>query len=258
MSDFGYTGNIKKCPAGHIFVNDVTVDSALEEIEELAAMRSPGANIVTPNLQHVVLAKENPVFREAMNRANLSICDGVGVQLLAGLSGNRVNRIPGSRFIWRLIESAPRYGWKVLLLGGAPGVAESAKERFIDLCGSDWWQCDTWAPDLKRGTSDWHTAVDKLYEQEYDLCILALGAPKQELFADACVQAGCNTVFVGLGATLDFVAGKKKLAPEWISKAGLETPYRLVQEPKRLWRRYLLEYPKAAPLFLDAMLSLVQ
>ena len=74
--------------------------------------------------------------------------------------------------------------------------------------------------------------------------LVALGAPKQELFSDAIAESVRPAVLVGCGGTLDFIAGKVRRAPAWMSKSGLEWLYRLAQEPRRMWKRYLVRDPK--------------
>jgi N-acetylglucosaminyldiphosphoundecaprenol N-acetyl-beta-D-mannosaminyltransferase len=73
---------------------------------------------------------------------------------------------------------------------------------------------------------------------------VALGPPKQELWIDRARKAGVPGVAIGVGASLDFLVGKYRRAPQWMARIGLEWMFRLLQEPRRLWRRYLLEGPR--------------
>jgi N-acetylglucosaminyldiphosphoundecaprenol N-acetyl-beta-D-mannosaminyltransferase len=85
--------------------------------------------------------------------------------------------------------------------------------------------------------------VDKIRRAPADLVLVAFGAPKQELFIDAARAEVPGAVFAGIGASLDFLAGAVRRAPRWMSRCGLEWLYRLAQEPRRLWRRYLVRDP---------------
>jgi N-acetylglucosaminyldiphosphoundecaprenol N-acetyl-beta-D-mannosaminyltransferase len=147
-----------------------------------------------------------------------------------------------------LAQRAAQRKWRVYLLGGGPGVAELAaselkKQLDIDIVGTD-------APFVKPDGEpvDGTAVVERINRASPHLLFAAFGAPKQELFLHRSRAAIRPAVGIGVGAGFDFVAGRIKRAPRWISKSGLEWVYRLAQEPRRLAKRYLLDDPEFAAI----------
>ncbi len=137
------------------------------------------------------------------------------------------------------------------LLGTSPEVIDAAVERLrarfpgFDVVGRDSPRVDMSAPaDARR--PHWERAA----AARPHLVLVALGSPKGELFAHEARAALAPAVVVGIGAGLDFIAGVAKRAPAWVSRAGLEWLYRLLHEPRRLWRRYLVRDRRFVPIFL--------
>jgi N-acetylglucosaminyldiphosphoundecaprenol N-acetyl-beta-D-mannosaminyltransferase len=158
-------------------------------------------------------------------------------------------RVSGSDLAFPLLGRAARRGWRTYLLGGAPGVAEEAARRLrarlpsLVVAGTD-------APriTLEPGDPEGEAALARLRAARPDLVLVALGAPKQELWIHRHRAALGPAVAVGVGATLDFLSGRVRRAPRWVSRAGLEWLWRLGREPRRLWRRYLVQDPAFAAI----------
>jgi N-acetylglucosaminyldiphosphoundecaprenol N-acetyl-beta-D-mannosaminyltransferase len=133
--------------------------------------------------------------------------------------------------------------WRVYLLGGAPGVAEEAGEKLtrelgVAIVGTD---SPIVGPD---GTDDRsEQTLERVAAASPDLVLVAFGAPKQELWIDRFAERLGPAVAIGVGGSLDFITGQVRRAPAWMSRAGLEWLFRLLQEPRRMWRRYLVEDP---------------
>jgi N-acetylglucosaminyldiphosphoundecaprenol N-acetyl-beta-D-mannosaminyltransferase len=229
---------------GSIEVDRVTFAEAVGAIEELIAAGRGGV-VFTPNVDHVVLAGEHEEFRDSYRRASLSVADGMPLVWTARLLGSPVpEKISGSDLVPRLMERAALRGYRVYLLGGAPGTAAEAarvlRQAGVEIAGID-------APFLRDplDAMERNPIVDRIRNAAPDLVLVAFGAPKQELFIDA-VRSELDAVLIGVGGTLDFIAGKIPRAPRWMSRNGLEWLYRLLREPRRLWRRYLVRDPKFA------------
>ena len=145
-------------------------------------------------------------------------------------------RVAGSALVYRLAEQAAQYGWRLFLLGAAPGVADEAAARFQDLY-PDLEIAGTYAgsPDMAQNTS----IVTFINQSKADLLFVAYGAPNQDKWI-ARNQEALSTVrlALGVGGSLDFVTGRSQRAPEWVQNLGLEWLYRLIKEPWR-WRRML-------------------
>ena len=231
---------------GSIEVDRVTFAGAIDAIDDLIRARGGGA-VFTPNVDHVVLAGEHETFRRSYARASLCVADGMPLVWAARLLGNPVpEKVSGSDIVPSLMERAALRGYRVYLLGGAPGSAEEAarvlRQRGVTIAGVD-------APGLRDplDTVERRPIVERIRQAAPDLVLVAFGAPKQELFIDA-VRSELGTVFIGVGGTLEFIAGKVPRAPRWMSRHGLEWLYRLAREPRRLWRRYLVRDPRFASI----------
>jgi N-acetylglucosaminyldiphosphoundecaprenol N-acetyl-beta-D-mannosaminyltransferase len=229
---------------GQVPIDVVTFPQALDAVVGLVR-RGTGGFVVTPNIDHVVLAEENPGFAAAYAAAQLSLADGQPLVWVSGAVGQQLpDKISGSDFVEPLMERAAREGLRVYLLGAGDGVAQKAaqvlKLRYgTQVVGFDAPKLSA-TPDLAGSQA----VLEKLRAARPDLVLVALGAPKQELWMHACVQGYAPAVALGIGASLDFIAGTVPRAPAWMARAGLEWAYRLSREPRRLWRRYLVQDPK--------------
>lgn len=229
---------------GEVDIDPVTLDGALKRIAELIADQGGGA-VFTPNVDHVVKAEKHAAFREAYSRADLCVADGMPIVWASRLLGSPLpEKVSGSDLILPLARLAADRRWRVYLLGGGAGVAAHAREKMarelgVDVVGAD-------APIVDgNGRSD--TADDTvrlIRAARPDLLLVAFGAPKQELWIERHGQQIAPAVAVAVGGSLDFFTGRVRRAPPWMSHAGLEWLYRLAQEPRRMWRRYLIEDPR--------------
>jgi N-acetylglucosaminyldiphosphoundecaprenol N-acetyl-beta-D-mannosaminyltransferase len=227
---------------GQVPVNALRFSDALDAVEQL--IRTGGGAVFTPNVDHVVLAEYDVAFRAAYRRAELSLADGQPVVWASRLFTNSVpDKVSGSDLLLPLLKRAALRGWRVFLLGGAPKVAQRAAELLreqhaVDVVGIA-------SPRVTTPPADelLDALADSLREARADLVVVALGAPKQELLIDALKDRVRPATLVGVGAALDFLVGRVARAPPWMSGFGLEWLYRLLKEPRRLWRRYLLRDP---------------
>jgi N-acetylglucosaminyldiphosphoundecaprenol N-acetyl-beta-D-mannosaminyltransferase len=237
------SGPHRRLRIGTVWVDALTFDDALHEIEKLVDRKDGGA-VFTPNVDHVVKAAGSDALTEAYSRASLSLADGMPLIWVSPLLGCPLpERVAGSDLLMPLLKLAARRAWKVYLLGGAPGVAEAvsrllAEEMGITVVGWDDARIESNGSDPTGGS------LARARAAEADLIFVALGPPKQELWIHRSMDALRPAVAVGVGASLDFLAGKYKRAPRWMARVGLEWLFRLLQEPRRLWRRYLVEGPK--------------
>jgi N-acetylglucosaminyldiphosphoundecaprenol N-acetyl-beta-D-mannosaminyltransferase len=225
---------------GHVPVDRLTFGEALAAIEAMIADRR-GGMVFTPNVDHVVLAGADDRLRNAYNVVDLALADGMPVVWASQLLGEPVpEKISGSDLTPRLLELADMRGWRVFLLGGRADAAKRAAGRLrrthpkLDVVGFA-------SPHINMDEAKGQR-VDLLHEIRKaapDLVLVGLGAPKQELWIHEAADALRPAVLLGVGASIDFLAGTQQRAPAWISNNGLEWLYRLVREPRRLWRRYL-------------------
>ena len=232
------------------------IDSVgLVEAVVRAIREQRGGWIITANVDHLLRHHSNPEIAAINDQADLVVADGMPLLWAARLQGTPLpGRVAGSDLVWTLAQHAARDGLSLYLLGGAPGVAERAARRFRE----------RW-PDLRVAgfssplVSEVPTADELaqlravLAEAKPDLIYVAFGAPKQERVIAALRPALPNAWWIGVGISLGFVAGNPRRAPVWMQGLGLEWFHRLLQEPRRLARRYFLEdLPFTFRLFFHA------
>ena len=228
---------------GQLEIDPVTFVEALEKIAELVEGREGGA-VFTPNVDHVVKAERHADFRRAYSRADLSLADGMPLVWASRLIGSRLpEKVSGSDLAVPLMHLAAERGWRVYLLGGGPGVAEEARKSLTRDVGAV--VVGTDSPVIGPDGTDERSeqTLERLTAANPDLVLVAFGAPKQELWIDRFAEQLGPAVAMGVGGSLDFITGQVKRAPAWMSGAGLEWLFRLLQEPRRMWRRYLIEDP---------------
>lgn len=240
---------------GHVAIDRVGFDQALDAIEQLVRARR-GGTVLTPNVDHVVLAETDARLRAAYESASLSLVDGTPVLWASRLLGAPCpEKVSGSDLIEPLLARAEACGFSVYLLGGEPGVAEKAaltigvRWPLLRVCGWDAPRVDL---DEQSGHTQ-HEIVQKIRAAKPDLVLVALGCPKQEILMQRVRDAVRPAVLLGLGASLDFLAGTVPRAPRVVSQLGLEWLYRLAHEPRRLWRRYLVRDPKFLVVLMRAL-----
>jgi N-acetylglucosaminyldiphosphoundecaprenol N-acetyl-beta-D-mannosaminyltransferase len=241
---------------GRLGIDDLTFAEALDAIAALVES-GQGGTVLTPNIDHVVLCEKDARLREAYASASLSLVDGTPVLWASRLLGRPLpEKISGSDLILPLMKLAAQRGFRVYLLGGAPGVGERAAEHLreaapgLRIVGID-------APriDVDRGSKEVDEAFARVRAARPDLILVALGCPKQEIFMHRAAPELRPAVMLGIGAGLDFWAGTARRAPGWVSAAGLEWLYRLALEPRRLWRRYLVRDPEFLVILLRELRS---
>jgi N-acetylglucosaminyldiphosphoundecaprenol N-acetyl-beta-D-mannosaminyltransferase len=229
---------------GRVWVDVVRFDESLDEIEELVR-RGAGGSVFTANVDHIVTADSDARFREAYDAASLSLADGKPLLWASRLLGLPLPaKVSGSDLVWPLMERAAKRSWRVYLLGGAPGVADAAAEILHRRLGVVIAGVDAPRVSLDRWSDGVDPVAERVRAARPDLLLVALGAPKQEIWIHRNMKHLRPTVALGIGASLDFVTGRLRRAPRWMSEAGLEWLFRLGQEPRRMAVRYLWKDPK--------------
>lgn len=231
----------ERVPFGVIHADVVDFDGALDRIVGLCR-GGAGGTVLTPNVDHVVMAEENPALKAAYDGAGLSLTDGKPLVWLASAMGRPVpQKISGSDLIRPLIARAAKEGLSCFFFGGVDGIAEKAagilKAEHPDLIVAG---CYSPPFGFEKDPVTDQAAVDVVRAAKPALVFVALGAPKQELWMHKHRADLAPAVSLGIGASLDFIAGAVKRAPSWMSNVGLEWVYRLGQEPKRMYERYLV------------------
>ncbi len=224
-----------------IRISNLDFDGVCARLDEIIAARKPGF-IVTPNVDHICKCYRLPGFRELYGRAVLAFPDGVPIMWASRLLRSPLrNKLSGSDMVPRLCAFAAEKGHSVFFFGGSPGTAAHSAERLkaeypsLRIAGVC---CPEFGfenkPEMVRA------AIAEVRAADPDICFVALGTPKQEFFMDRHHEE-MNTILMGVGGTFDFISGRIRRAPAWMQRGGLEWFWRLLLEPRRLWRRYLWE-----------------
>lgn len=198
--------------------------------------------VVTPNVDHLVRLSR-PGSRDAVLYAEawLTVCDSRVLELIAQASGEKIDVTPGSDLTRTLLEREIDPEETVAVIGGAADTVERLRARY-GLKDLRW-------HDAPMGLRDNPRAVEACAEfaarNPARFTFICVGSPQQEMVARAIKARGdCMGVGLCVGASLEFLTGETARAPEWMQRARLEWLYRLGSEPKRLWRRYLVDGPK--------------
>jgi N-acetylglucosaminyldiphosphoundecaprenol N-acetyl-beta-D-mannosaminyltransferase len=247
-----------------VLVHDLSEADVIDAVgagAEFAREQGRGLNVVTPNLDHLWILRRDAELRAVYRDSYLKLCDGKPLTWIAKRQKTpfRHGVAAGSSMFVALCREAPKRGWRLFFLGGAPGRADEAAEilrkRFagIQIIGT---HCpplgfennpEQWDA-MKRALADANASEDG----PIDLVFLALGAPKSEKTAAKLIAEDAPAaVYLNVGAAFDFVCGKPKRAPVWMRRVGLEWFYRLSRDPRRLFRRYIIhDLPLLAGLML--------
>ena len=204
--------------------------------------------VVFHNLDTIYKAQSHDRFLQICRTADFSVVDSQVVRGLVMMMGaGRIDKVSGSDFLPAFCRHhATDPSVRVFLLGAGPGVAERARLALNDAAGREL-VVGAHSPsfNLLHDQTESAHVVDIINKSAATALAVGLGAPKQEIWiAEHRDQLPDVTRFMAVGATLDFQAGRVKRAPRWVSAVGMEWLFRLLLEPRRLWRRYLVEGPQ--------------
>lgn len=226
----------------NIEVDNLTMDEALVAIDELI-QQNKNAYVVTPNVDHIVRLEQGGEFLEAYRDADLVLTDGKPLVWISKWYGTPIKeKISGSDLFPRLCELAARKGYTMFFLGAAEGVAARAADNLM-LKYPGLQVVGTYSPPygFEKDEQETKKIKEMITEKKPHILIVGLGTPKQELFIKHHGEELGVPLSLGLGASLDFEAGNVKRAPKWMSDHGLEWFYRVIQEPKRMFKRYFID-----------------
>ena len=232
-------------------VDNLTMNEAVQKIEQLILNKKP-SYVVTPNVDHIVKLESDKEFQEVYKEADLILTDGMPLIWISKLKKNPIKeKVSGSDLFPEVCKLAAYKGYKVFLLGAAEGVAakaaENLKEKYrgLNVVG-------TYSPSygFEKKEHEIQEIIKMINEVKPDILVVGLGAPKQEKFLYNYRKQLNVPISLAIGASIDFEAGNIERAPEWMQHSGLEWFYRLCKEPKRMFKRYLVDDMKIFRLIL--------
>jgi N-acetylglucosaminyldiphosphoundecaprenol N-acetyl-beta-D-mannosaminyltransferase len=221
-----------------VTINILSLPDAVSSIVS-AARQGDNFSVCTLNLDHVVQLQQRSDFRAAYRRARFVTADGFPIVVLSRLMGTRIRRTTGADLVEPVCREAQKNGLPIFMLGSNHHTlsiaAKRLSERFrgLEVAGYH-------APSANFDpySSEADFAIDSIRASGAKLCFVALGAPRQELFAARCLDQLNGTGLLCIGAALDFIAGTQIRAPSLTQKTGLEWAWRMLREPRRLGPRY--------------------
>ena len=221
--------------------HDVTMAETLQHIDLMVAARRPGY-LATANLDFATQAGSDVELQRILFEADLVLCDGTPlIWASRWLGASLRERVAGSDLLPELFAHSEEKGHRIFFLGSSDEVLEEAVAR----CREAWPAltiCGTYSPPYAKLLElDEAEIGQKVREASPDILLVAMGCPKQEKWIYKNFRGLGVPVSIGIGASLDFIAGKFKRAPLWMRVCGLEWVFRLLQEPRRLFSRYWLD-----------------
>ncbi|ANS73296.1 acetyl-mannosamine transferase [Paenibacillus yonginensis] len=199
--------------------------------------------ILTCNVDHLIKLRKDSEFRNVYSKAGAIVADGMPIIWASRLLGSPLKqKVSGSDLFHRLGSDFEKRKYRLFFLGSASGVPEMAsrnlKRQFpgINVVG-----CYSPSYGFEKNPEENEYIVRMLIETRPDIVFVGVGAPKQEKWIYRNYLEYQAPVSIGVGATFDFLSGSVKRAPNFMQKAGFEWFWRLAQEPRRLWKRYLID-----------------
>ena len=232
---------------------DALTMSDLNEIIRRAVPHSRTCLIANHNLNSLRLCHKDPQMRAFYDKASYVHADGMGVVLLARILRQpllRIHRTTYADWMSPLMSLAAANAWRVFYLGSAPGVAEQGAERLraqfpslVIRTADGFFNADPWSVESRR-------RLASIRDFAPHILMVGMGMPRQERWILANLEQISNRVILQCGAAMDYVAGAVRTPPRFAGRLGLEWAFRLASEPRRLWRRYLVEPWSLVPIVL--------
>ncbi|OBX17644.1 hypothetical protein A9995_15235 [Erythrobacter sp. QSSC1-22B] len=229
-----------------------------EEVIGLVLRQAGSADffyVVTPNVDHLVQLHRHNAVEElwlSYDAADLCLCDSRILHALAKISGTDLLVVPGSDLTVHLLGRSALHRKTIAVVGGGDEIWTSLANRFPSCT----WHHHLPPMGVKSNCQAQQDIIDFVEMTGADIVFFAIGAPQSELLCRRLkLRQKAKGVALCIGASLEFVTGAKRRAPQWMQKFALEWLFRLVSEPSRLWRRYLVEGPAIFWIWLRYQLS---
>ena len=238
---------------------NASIDNLTKQ-ELLEKLTQEGGTVVTPNVDHLMILQKDPEFHKVYQDSTYRVCDSKIILLASKFLGNPIReKISGSDLFPEFyLYNKDNAQIKIFLLGAAEGVARKAQEKINQKVGREI-IVNSYSPPFgfEKNEEECRKIIELINESGATVLAIGVGAPKQEKWMIKYKDQLKNIkIFLAIGATIDFEAGNKPRSPKWMSELGFEWLYRLMYEPKRLWKRYLVEDMPFIGLILKQKLNL--
>jgi N-acetylglucosaminyldiphosphoundecaprenol N-acetyl-beta-D-mannosaminyltransferase len=221
--------------------NAVQIPEVILQMRHWISLRQSCRYIAVAGMHGITEARHKVEFRRAVTDAALVVPDGMPVVWIGRFRGYYLpRRVYGPELMLRFCQETTSAGYRHYLLGGAPGVPEQLAQSLKKSCPGIV-IAGMYSPPFRPTTAKEDAAiVENINRAAPDVLWVGLGTPKQELWMHQHRDQLRVPVIVGVGAAFDFLSFRKRQAPVWMRERGLEWMFRLLQEPLRLWKRYLV------------------
>lgn len=224
------------------YIDNITLEEAITYIEQCIEKRIIG-QVIPLNVDQIVRMEWDIQFRAICRESDLLLADGHPLLWISGLYGKKIKeKICGSDLTPVLCGLAEKKGYSVFFLGAAQGIAKKAAENLkktykeLNIAG-------TYSPPygFEKDKMEIEKMNNILKKSGADILFVGMGVPKQEIFIYENKAKYQIPMSFSIGGTIDFIAGKQKRAPKWVNHIGMEWFYRLLHQPKRLFKRYIID-----------------
>ncbi len=242
-----------------VTVNVVQIPRIVEQIERWIETRTAGRFVSAANTHVVMEAQHDASFKQIINSANLCAPDGMPLIWYGRYRGHSLpRRAYGPELMITFCRETAAKGYRHFLFGGDPD-ASNQLVKFLRQACPGIQIAGAYSPPFRPLTQkEDDEIVERINRAEPDILWVGLGCPKQERWIHDHRQRLVVPVMVAIGQAFDILSGRKKPAPAWMQEKGLEWCFRLLQEPRRLWRRYLFYNTKFIYLLLLEILGVKQ
>ncbi|WP_422123876.1 WecB/TagA/CpsF family glycosyltransferase [Planococcus sp. X10-3] len=237
--------------------NNATMPEFLELLTELIAANTKNNLIQTVNVDHIMLMREDPEFDHIVRNAALITCDGMPIVWASKFKSVKLpERVTGADMTLEIFKHSAAKDFKVFILGAGPGVAELAAEKARETFeGVQITGVYSPAKEELQDADASQAICRRVNESGANILLIALGAPKQEKWYWKNREFLEVNAIIGVGASIDFIAGTQERAPVWMQNAGMEWSYRLMKNPNRMFQRYIVRDSKFLPLFIKEIIK---
>jgi N-acetylglucosaminyldiphosphoundecaprenol N-acetyl-beta-D-mannosaminyltransferase len=219
----------------------VQIPDVIDQMRQWIAWRQACRYIAVAGMHGITEARHNAEFRNAVADADLVVADGMPVVWIGRLRGHPMpRRVYGPELMLRFCKQTAIASYRHYFFGGAPGVPEQLAASIEKACPKIS-IVGTHSPPFRASTSEEDAEIIATINRAApDVLWVGLGTPKQEIWMHRHRDKLGVPVMIGVGAAFDFLSSRKRQAPVWMRESGFEWLFRLLQEPRRLWRRYLI------------------
>ncbi len=238
---------MKKFKFLNLEFNDYSVNEAIAKIENYISERKPRM-VFTPNAELIVRANKTPDLKKIYDASDIMTVDSWVVYYFAKFRGNKLTEpASAANIMFKMLPVLAQKKYRIYLLGATEEIVKIVKQKLeemgINVVGLHDGYFDKNNP---------HDIVEDIRKSAPDILFVAMSTPFKENFVAKNLDTMQVPVSIGVGGSFDILAGKCKHAPVWISRLGLEWFYRFIQEPRRMWKRYLFTNSEFLALFLKS------